>query len=55
MWQLHFPQNKGKQEQAVDPSTPVNVSYSYSFGSDRLQKMQNILWENVWKSIRNYM
>ena len=31
------------------------VSYSYSFGCDRRQKMQNFLWENVWKSVRNYM
>ena len=30
-------------------------SYSYSFGFDRVQKMQNFLWENVWKSVRNYM
>ena len=24
MWQLHFPQNKGKQELAMDHSTPLN-------------------------------
>ena len=27
---------------------------SYSFGFDRLHKMHNFLWENVWKSVRNY-
>ena len=31
------------------------ISYLYKFESDRLQKMQNFLWENVWKSVRNYM
>ena len=29
------------------------VSYSYSFGFDRLQKLHNFLWANVWKSVRN--
>ena len=38
----------------------LKVSYSYSFGFDRLQKIQIFfffffLWENVWKSVRNYM
>ena len=33
----------------------LKVSYSYSYGFDRLQKMQNSLFENVWRSGRNYM
>ena len=32
----------------------LKVSYSYSFGFDR-QKMKKFWWENVRKSIRNYM
>ena len=34
MWQLHFPWNKGKQEQAVDPlliTLPLNTRSSHSF------------------------
>ena len=31
------------------------VSYFFTFGFDRLQKVQNSLWENVWNSVRNYM
>ena len=31
------------------------ISYSYSFGYDRLQNIQNFLWENVWKSVGNYI
>ena len=30
------------------------VSYSYSFGFNRLQKMWHFWLENVWKSVRNY-
>ena len=37
-------QNKNAQTRRV---VPLKVSYSYSFGFDRLQKMQILLWENV--------
>ena len=30
-------------------------AYSYCFWYNRQQKMCNFLWENVWKSVRNYM
>ena len=34
---------------------PFNVSYSYSFGFDKLKKMQTFFVETVQELVRNYM
>ena len=42
-------------ESVILKNFAFKVSHSYSFGFDKLQKMQIVFVENVWKSVRNYM
>ena len=52
MWQLHFPQNKGKQEQAVYPFHTLknhywNLSAFFSFPDNLLQDSYIVGHRNV--------
>ena len=55
MWPFVYKTVRDFRGSVILRNQPFKVSYSYSFGYDRWQEMQNFYWKNVRKLFRSYM